>query len=137
MIDKRTMKAMTIQGSAAIGEAGATKGNPSTFTHQLHLPRDLDTGFRTASATKDGLVFLLLLAITALVLHYCSKRSRRVSLVDEETPQAEDEREWALPGPHIDANTRMHDTRTFYGWVKSSNTTARAAEASEQQQRRR
>jgi hypothetical protein len=137
LINELKMHAMAIQGSAAIGKAVAKKGSSSTLAHQLRLPRNLDTGSRTASAIRDGLVLLLLLVIAATVIHYCSKRSRRVSLVDEESLQEKDEREWALPGPHIDANTRMHDTRTFYGWVKASNTAARAEEGSERQQPQR
>lgn len=137
MINEREMHVTAVQAPTVIEEAVGNRTNSSAFTHLLRLPRNPDTNVRAASATGDGLIFLLLLITAAVVLYFCSKRSRHVSPVDEETPQEEEEEEHALPGPHIDANTRMYDIRTFHGWVRASNTAARAAEAPGQQGGRR
>lgn len=120
----------------ATEETVGAKGKSSALTYHLRLPRNLDTDSGAISATRDGLIFLLLLAIVAAVLVYCSKPSRRASPPDEESSQDEEVEEYALPGPHIEANTRMHDTRTFYSWVRASNTAMRAAETSGEQRLR-
>lgn len=126
------MHEMTILKQTTTEEAVAGKVNFSALTH--HLPRKLDDSSRAASATRDGIVFLLLLLIAEIVLQYCSKRRPHPSFVDEETPPEEDEGP-ALPGPHIDANTRMHHPWTFCDWVTVRNAAVPASEASEQQVR--
>lgn len=126
------MHEMTILKQTTTGEAVAGKANFSALTY--HLPRNCDDSSRAASATRDGIVFLLLLLVAEIVLHYCSKRNPHPSFVDGETAPGEDEGP-ALPGPHIDANTRMHHPRISYDWVRASNSAVPASEASEQQAR--
>lgn len=135
MINKRVMQKLTTQLLIGSEDTVAGKGKFSALTHHLRLPRGLNANFRAASAIRDGFLFLLLLAITAALICYCSKPIRHVSSADEESPQ-EDEEEYALPGPHIDANTRRHDTRTFYGWVRASNASAQAVGSPGEQQMR-
>lgn len=125
-INEHDMQTMTTQLLTASKETESGKGKFSALTHHLRLPRGLDANFRAASAIRDGFVFLLLLFIAAVLICYCSEPSRRVSSADEESLQEDEKEEYALPGPHIDADTRMHDTRTFYGWVRANNTSAQA-----------
>lgn len=110
---------------------GAVAGEANRSALMRRLPRKLEDSSHATTAIRDGVVFLLLLLLAAIVLHYCSESCRRPSLLDEEDPPEEDEG-YALPGPHIDANTRMRHPRTFYDWVRASNAAAQALEAARQ-----
>ena len=117
--------------------AGAAAGKVNFLTHEHLLPRKLGDSLRAKSATRNGIFFLLLLFVAAIVIHHCSKRSSRLSPPDEEAPREEDNVP-ALPGPHIDANTRMHledRPQTFYDWVRASNAASWASPDSNQRQR--
>lgn len=90
------------------------------------LPRKLATGPKAGSALRDGVVILLLLLVVAIVMQRYRKRNTCPSPADEEAPQDDGP---ALPGPHIDANTRMqlgNRPQTFYDWVRASNAASRA-----------
>lgn len=70
------------------------------------------TYVRTASTTKDGLALLLLLIAAAVVLHFCSKRSRQTSPAHEGGPARGNRGVYAAQTSH----------RRQYAHVRYSNT---------------
>ena len=121
---------------ARSGFAGAGAGRATWLARNQprdwKLDRKLDHHLRAASTIRNGVFFLLLLLIAALLLSRYSRRDARRRHDDDETSQAADDGP-ALPGPHIDANTRMQlDNRpqTFYDWVRASNAASRASDMS-------
>lgn len=108
------------------GLQGSAASKVDRLVREHPLPRKLATGPKAASALRDGVVFLLLLLAVAIVMQRYRKRNTRPSPADEEAPQDDGP---ALPGPHIDANTRMqlgNRPQTFYDWVRASNAASRA-----------
>ncbi|KAJ8114462.1 hypothetical protein OPT61_g3659 [Boeremia exigua] len=68
-----------------------------------------------ASTIRDGVLFLLLMLTVAIVIHCYNMRNVRRRGDDEAAQEEEDGP--ALPGPHVDANTRMNlqnRPQTFY-----------------------
>lgn len=119
MINEREQSSIAMIEQADLEEA--TTGKVVFLVRKIPLPRKLGFNSHTTSASRDGVFFLLLLLIVALVIHRYRERNSDRIVADEEAPRDDD---FALPGPHIDANTRMHlDNRpqTFYDWVRSSN----------------
>ena len=94
--------------------------------HEALPPSKFDNNPPSASTTRDGLFLLLMLLLAALLLHHFYKRSPNRTPIDEEVAQDSGP---ALPGPHINANTRLqlneNRPQTFYDWVRASNADAR------------
>ncbi|KAF9694190.1 hypothetical protein EKO04_008030 [Ascochyta lentis] len=123
MANKGELSSMWAAQQEKFDEAAAEK--VCCLGHKLPLPRKLETSLHAASASRDGAFFLLLLLIAAIVIYQSRKRSPRRRPAEEEAPQDDGP---ALPGPHVDANTRMHledRPQTFYDWVRASNAASR------------
>src|SRR5690242_20107484 len=106
--------------------AEMSKGKANLLSRKHPQPRNLDHGPQAGSTTRDGAVLLLLLSASALLISLYRRHHARHVRGDTEAPQEEDDGP-ALPGPHIDANTRMqlgHPRMTFYDWVRASNAAA-------------